>query len=602
MELKSRRHTLFFYGVAFLIFSVCALASALAIVAGMVLLPHRFWLGVGCFPLAVAVLVFAVYVVDGYFRLAPKVSTNTKEISIGSKTYLWAHLAHVGTATRPPGFIGKLILPRSRAMELRFRDGQSYFIVEAFLANSSYLQSFIQKVGIEKWPGSTDLRSEALLNETLIRDLTFEFRGTFFFTEIFPTLSISTIPLLCFWGLMDDFPSSVFIYHFSILSAATLFLLFRSGYYFTLDHQHLTVHREVFSWKQRRFAWPEIEHAIIEQRRRESPRLILSLKDGRQKYYIAASLREEQWQQLHRHLIARKIPVADRRSLILKPSFHEIILPDSPSMQSPLLDRIKVLESLGDSDRMVQIGKWLQELDFQPQIQGFEEGINMFLRADKRPAMAIGSHFDTVPQTPGANDNASAIVVCLELAKRYRERPFAHIGLDIFFFDQEERGLRGSKAYVEEYGCEDLIGLINLEMVGQGDMFAIWPVDSSSENVVLHAVETVCSALDCGSIRVDQVVMNTADHESFRRGGLASAFTLTCIGPEDLRLAQELDKQRANGGTNTLQMAELIGRAPLFQHYHRATDTHEHLSESALELTVDVVWNALNRLDVKWEG
>jgi Zn-dependent M28 family amino/carboxypeptidase len=33
----------------------------------------------------------------------------------------------------------------------------------------------------------------------------------------------------------------------------------------------------------------------------------------------------------------------------------------------------------------------------------------------------VGAHYDTVPDTPGADDNASAVAVMLELARRLRQ-------------------------------------------------------------------------------------------------------------------------------------------------------------------------------------
>jgi hypothetical protein len=34
----------------------------------------------------------------------------------------------------------------------------------------------------------------------------------------------------------------------------------------------------------------------------------------------------------------------------------------------------------------------------------------------------VGAHYDTVPGTPGADDNASAVAVLLELARRVQQR------------------------------------------------------------------------------------------------------------------------------------------------------------------------------------
>lgn len=267
-------------------------------------------------------------------------------------------------------------------------------------------------------------------------------------------------------------------------------------------------------------------------------------------------------------------------------------------MKTQLLDRIKVLEQLSDSERMVQIGKWLEEMGLSPEIQDFEGGVNMFLRSEKPPRVGIASHYDTVPGTPGANDNCSAIVVCLEIARRYKEASFSTFGLDLFFFDKEETGLRGSKAFVKEYGTSEYLGLLNLEMMGKGSLFAIWPVEDQAEGTVLTAFEDACVEQGTSFIRVDQVVMNTADHESFREGGLADAFSITCISPKDVQLAMLVAEKRSQG-VSEYELSDLFDEAPIFEQYHLPTDTHHHLSEESLQLTADALWKTLELLDAR---
>jgi Zn-dependent M28 family amino/carboxypeptidase len=55
-----------------------------------------------------------------------------------------------------------------------------------------------------------------------------------------------------------------------------------------------------------------------------------------------------------------------------------------------------------------------------------------------------------IPQAPG--DNGSAIAVCMDIIEKIREKKGQQIGLRIFFFDEEESGLKGSSAYATKYG------------------------------------------------------------------------------------------------------------------------------------------------------
>ena len=84
----------------------------------------------------------------------------------------------------------------------------------------------------------------------------------------------------------------------------------------------------------------------------------------------------------------------------------------------------------------------------------------------------VGAHYDTVPSTPGADDNASAVAVLLELARRLRQ---ARLKAPVLFaaFTLEEppahlTGHQGSRIFVRNCRSsgDRVLGAIILEMVG----------------------------------------------------------------------------------------------------------------------------------------
>ena len=84
----------------------------------------------------------------------------------------------------------------------------------------------------------------------------------------------------------------------------------------------------------------------------------------------------------------------------------------------------------------------------------------------------VGAHYDTVPGTPGADDNASAVAVMLELAGRRRhEKLKAPVLFAAFTLEEPPAyltGHQGSRIFVRS--CQDdgngVLGAIILEMVG----------------------------------------------------------------------------------------------------------------------------------------
>lgn len=79
----------------------------------------------------------------------------------------------------------------------------------------------------------------------------------------------------------------------------------------------------------------------------------------------------------------------------------------------------------------------------------------------------IGAHFDTVPNSPGADDNASAVAGMLEIARILKDIE-PDFSIQFVGFALEEVGLVGSRQYAQSVTAQgyDLIGMISLEMIG----------------------------------------------------------------------------------------------------------------------------------------
>jgi len=80
----------------------------------------------------------------------------------------------------------------------------------------------------------------------------------------------------------------------------------------------------------------------------------------------------------------------------------------------------------------------------------------------------VGAHYDTVADSPGADDNATGVAAALAVLSVWAA-PSTPRGLKVVFFDQEELGLRGSRAYAErlqDTHRRELEAVLVLEMLG----------------------------------------------------------------------------------------------------------------------------------------
>jgi aminopeptidase YwaD len=93
----------------------------------------------------------------------------------------------------------------------------------------------------------------------------------------------------------------------------------------------------------------------------------------------------------------------------------------------------------------------------------------------------VGSHFDSVKEGPGSDDNTSGTTALLEVARVLARRPQAAT-IKFVWFTSEESGLRGSKEFVRratEAG-DRVVGGLNNDMVG-------WMNDDRLDNTIRYA-------------------------------------------------------------------------------------------------------------------
>jgi Zn-dependent M28 family amino/carboxypeptidase len=83
------------------------------------------------------------------------------------------------------------------------------------------------------------------------------------------------------------------------------------------------------------------------------------------------------------------------------------------------------------------------------------------------PPIVIGAHYDTVPGSPGADDNATGVAVLLELARDIASAPLKY-PVQLVAFDMEEYGYLGSSHHAAKYKQQQksIRLMISLEMLG----------------------------------------------------------------------------------------------------------------------------------------
>ncbi len=100
--------------------------------------------------------------------------------------------------------------------------------------------------------------------------------------------------------------------------------------------------------------------------------------------------------------------------------------------------------------------------------------ISVELPGDERPdeILVVGAHYDTVPGTPGADDNASAVAGLLELAREFRDEKTPVTLRFIFFVNEEPPFFKTSQmgslhaAMESKARGESILAMLCLESIG----------------------------------------------------------------------------------------------------------------------------------------
>ena len=266
-----------------------------------------------------------------------------------------------------------------------------------------------------------------------------------------------------------------------------------------------------------------------------------------------------------------------------------------------LLHYIKKLEYKSDSERLNIIKNILQnkKIKFIEQKYNYFGlvGINIFVdcgNLKSKKYIILSAHFDVVSGSPGANDDASAIAILIDVIEKIKKLKLKN-KVRIIFFDDEEIGRFGSISYIKKFGLKDLLAVYHLELCGYGDVIGLWPITRFNENsYALKIIEEVLSEKNIYFEKLGKLPIFWGDDLSFRNAGFKHALCISVAPKED----KEAIKRFVKSNVFNIIFCYYTGKIPkMFQLYHSSEDKSEYLSEKALKMVSDVLVSTVLKLD-----
>lgn len=182
---------------------------------------------------------------------------------------------------------------------------------------------------------------------------------------------------------------------------------------------------------------------------------------------------------------------------------------------------------------------------------------------DTGQLVTIGAHHDSVPNGPGANDDASGVSAVLELAKIYADYPM-DTEVRFITFGSEERGLVGSQYYVDNLPQSEIDRLVShfqMDMIGGRDAGA----DHPAGGLIMYTIDGEKNLVtDFSAASANRTIKETvpygklgrSDHQPFHDVGIPSA---------------------------------LFIHSPVEPWYHQPTDTIDKISKEKLQQVTEIV-------------
>lgn len=155
----------------------------------------------------------------------------------------------------------------------------------------------------------------------------------------------------------------------------------------------------------------------------------------------------------------------------------------------------------------------------------YRSGVNLIATLEgknKKSFVVVSGHLDSVFNS-GADDDASGVATAFAIVEAMHKQKL-NIGIKFIAFDEEEKGLVGSRALADSWSksgkLKEILAVLNIEMTGydqdnDGAMHAIHCNENSSKDVadlVLQAIKA--QNLD---LSVVKACTNRSDHASFWR-------------------------------------------------------------------------------------
>lgn len=229
----------------------------------------------------------------------------------------------------------------------------------------------------------------------------------------------------------------------------------------------------------------------------------------------------------------------------------------------------------------------LKAVGVEPVIEPFGEGrtaganVVVTLGSGERTIL-LGAHYDRVREGRGAVDNGAACAALIEIAAAVKASPLERFTLQVVFFDREEVGLLGSRAYFAAGHRPDYA--MNIDIFAYGD--SLFATRSHPEGVLLRALHAAGKDIGLPVRDVPRTSYPASDHQTMMSAGVETlGIALVPAADIDGVIAIASGRLKAGRGPRILQII------------HAPDDTLDNVRPEQMSPGIALVENLIRRVD-----
>jgi acetylornithine deacetylase/succinyl-diaminopimelate desuccinylase-like protein len=243
----------------------------------------------------------------------------------------------------------------------------------------------------------------------------------------------------------------------------------------------------------------------------------------------------------------------------------------------------------GSDDRRTPIVARVRELGLDARLQPFGDGAragtNVIVTVPGREprTILIGAHYDRVQVGQGAVDNGGSCAALLELMTAFKASPLGRYTLTFVFFDREENGLLGSKAYFAANADRPAYAM-NLDIFAYGN--EIFATASKPDGALMRELRAAAGAIKMTVRDAPVERYPGSDHRSMIAAGIET-LGLAIVDTADI------DGVLATGGPGLR-----VGQGPhIMSIIHTPNDTMAEVRVADIVRAIPILERTIRALD-----